>query len=126
MYHFFRGKYRVIEKLLESNGFSVFFIQIIIFCVCYFILSSVRFVYTIIYKVFSFKNTYFAIFIRVLKALVFLNFVYNPMRAASTGSTPTTLHILMYNLFRNIQVSLFRYKKELNVTFNMTPNMPDE
>ena len=31
------------------------------------------------------------------KILVFLNFVYNPMGALPTGSTPTTIYILMHN-----------------------------
>ena len=38
----------------------------------------------------------------ISKVLVFLNFVYNPMGASSTGasstgSTPTTIYILMHN-----------------------------
>ena len=33
----------------------------------------------------------------ISKVLVFLDFVYNPMGASSTGSTPTTIYILMCN-----------------------------
>ena len=33
----------------------------------------------------------------ISKASVFLNFVYSPMGASSTGSTPTPLYFLMHN-----------------------------
>ena len=33
----------------------------------------------------------------ISKVLVFLNFVYNPMGASSTGSTPIKIYILMHN-----------------------------
>ena len=63
--------------------------------------------------------------VSIWKVLVFLNFVYNPIGAACTGSTPNTLYNLMHNFFVSQHaVFLFRHQKVWNITFNMTPNMP--
>ena len=58
------------------------------------------------------------------KVLVFINFVYNPMGASTTGSTPTTIYILMHNFIvsycAGFDLSLLKRAKKLSLIWYQT------
>ena len=62
----------------------------------------------------------------ISKVPVFLNFVYSPMGASSTGSTPTTIYILMHNFIISYRAGfdLSLSKRAKKNIFNMIPNTP--
>ena len=71
------------------------------------------------------SNEYFLHDISISKVLVFLNFVYNPMGASSTSTSPTGSPLPQFifwcitSLFCIVQISIFCYKKEQKKKFSL-------
>ena len=80
-------------------------------------------------KVWKLSNEYFCM-TSISNVLVFLSFVYNPMStsptsASSTGSTTTTIYILMHNFNISYRAGFNpSLLKRAKIIFIMIPNIP--